>query len=180
MQIRSKEITLVKCSELKPNPKNRNIHSKDQIDRLAEIIKYQGFRNPITVSNQSGFIVAGHGRLEAAKQLGIEAVPVIYQDFESEEQEYAAQVSDNAIASWAELDLSGINADLGDLGPDFDIDLLGIKNFFIDPPALENIDHLADELAEKKFIIEVQFQNDMEMNDIKDDLLSRGYVVRVK
>lgn len=59
-------------------------------------------------------------------------VPVNYQDYESEEQEYADLQSDNAIASWAELDLMAINVDLAELGPDFDIDFLGIKNFVLD------------------------------------------------
>ncbi len=84
------------------------------------------------------------------------------------------------MAAWAELDLAGINADIVDLGPDFDIDLLGIKNFCIDMSEL-NLDEKEDPLdGEKKYLIEVQFPNDMEMNDIKDDLLSRGYIVRVK
>src|ERR1035437_2514888 len=47
-------------------------------------------------------------------------------------QEYADVQADNAIASWAELDLSGINADIADLGPDFDIDVLGLKDFTLD------------------------------------------------
>ena len=47
--------------------------------------------------------------------------------------EYAFIQSDNAISSWSELDLSAINSDLGDLGPDFDLELLGIKNFSLDP-----------------------------------------------
>lgn len=132
MDIKSKEIEIVKIEELKPNPKNRNKHSEEQVARLAEIIKYQGFRTPVIVSNQTGQIVAGHGRLLAAKKLGLKQIPVTYQDFESPEQEYAAQVSDNAISSWAELDFSGINADIGDLGPDFDINLLAIKGFTMD------------------------------------------------
>lgn len=123
---------MVPIGELKTHPKNRNDHPDEQIARLARVIEYQGFRHPIIVSNLSGFIVAGHGRLAAARKLGLKEVPVDYQDFESEEQEYAFLVSDNAIALWAELDLSGINADIGDLGPDFDIDLLGIKNFTIE------------------------------------------------
>ena len=57
---------------------------------------------------------------------------MVYQDFESDEVEYAFIQSDNAIASWSELDLAGINVDLADLGPDFDIDLLGIKDFKLD------------------------------------------------
>lgn len=132
MSNRAHEIKIVPRAEIRPNPKNRNEHTAAQVDRLVKIIEYQGFRNPLIVSNRTGLLVAGHGRLMAASKMGIESLPVIFQDFDSEEQEIAAGVSDNAIASWAELDLSGINTDLGDLGPDFDIDLLGIKNFKID------------------------------------------------
>lgn len=119
--------------QLKPNPKNPNKHSKEQIERLAKLIKYQGWRLPIIVSKLSGYIVAGHGRLEAAKHLRLKEVPVAFQDFTDADQEYAFLVSDNSIASWAELDLAGINTDIGDLGPDFDIDLLGIEDFVIEP-----------------------------------------------
>lgn len=127
---------LVPIAKLKPHPKNRNIHPEDQIRRLADILKYQGWRYPVKVSNQSGYVTSGHGRIEAAKLNGWSDIPVDYQDYDNEDQEYADLTADNAIASWAELDLSGINTDLGDLGPDFDIDLLGIKNFELDilPP----------------------------------------------
>jgi hypothetical protein len=130
--IKSNSIEFVEIAKCVPNKANRNKHSDEQIRRLADIIQYQGFRSPLIISNRSGLIVAGHGRLLAAKFLGLTHVPVMYQDFESEEQEYAAQVSDNAIALWAELDLSGINADIGDLGPDFNVDMLGIKSFSVD------------------------------------------------
>jgi len=133
MKIRCEHKKLVPLKELKPHPKNRNQHPDDQIARLAQVIEYQGFRHPIIVSNLSGFIVAGHGRLAAAQKLGLKEAPVDFQDFGSEEEEYAFLVSDNAVALWAELDLAGINADLGDLGPDFDLDVLGIKNFTLDP-----------------------------------------------
>jgi hypothetical protein len=123
---------LVPITDLHPHPKNRNSHPQEQITRLARILEYQGWRYPIKVSKLSGFITSGHGRLEAAKAAGWAEVPVNYQDYESEEQEYADLQADNSIASWAELDLSGINADLADLGPDFDIDLLGLKNFTLD------------------------------------------------
>jgi site-specific DNA-methyltransferase (adenine-specific) len=124
---------LVPVKELKAHPQNRNQHPKDQIERLAKILDYQGWRYPIKVSKQSGFITSGHGRLEAAKQLKLKEVPVSFQDYTDEAQEYADLQADNAIASWSELDLSAINTDIGDLGPDFDIDLLGIKDFVIEP-----------------------------------------------
>ena len=124
---------MVKTASLKPHPRNPNKHGEDQITRLAEIIEYQGWRHPIIVSTLSGYVVAGHGRLSSAKKMGLFEVPVDYQDFDSDEAEYAFLVSDNAVALWAELDMAGINADLGDLGPDFNIDLLGIENFILEP-----------------------------------------------
>jgi hypothetical protein len=130
--IQAKEIQLVDIDSLVLNPKNNNKHPKEQIERLAKLIQYQGFRNPVVVSKRTGFVLAGHGRIEAAKMAGLKEVPAMFQDFESEAQEYAYLTSDNAIASWAELDLSAINTEMLDLGPDFDIDLLGIKDFVID------------------------------------------------
>lgn len=123
---------MIPIGDLKIHPKNRNKHPKSQVERLAEILKYQGWRFPIKVSNQSGFITAGHGRLLAAKMNGWTEAPVDFQDYESSDQEYADVQGDNAIASWANLDLSGINLDVPELGPDFNIDMLGIKNFSLD------------------------------------------------
>ena len=132
IQIHTKYDELVNPNKLKNHPKNRNKHGQDQIDRLAELYKYHGIRHPIIVSNLSGFIVAGHGRKLASIRAGIKEFPVVYQDFKSIEAEYAFLVSDNAISDWSELDMSGINADVGDLGPDFNIDMLGIHNFALD------------------------------------------------
>lgn len=133
MKIQCKYDALIDVAILKPHPKNRNKHPKEQIERLAKILEYQGFRYPIKVSKQSGFVTSGHGRIAAAKINGWKQVPVNYQDYNDETQEYADLTADNSIASWAELDLSFINTDIGDLGPDFDIDLLGIKDFVIEP-----------------------------------------------
>jgi DNA modification methylase len=123
---------LAPASQLKPHPQNRNTHPDDQIDRLAKILEFQGWRYPIKVSKRSGFITSGHGRLLAANKNQWERVPVNYQDYDSDEQEYMDVQADNAIASWAELDLSGIHKDLEQIGP-FDIDLLGIKDFQFEP-----------------------------------------------
>ena len=70
-------------------------------------------------------------------------VPVIYQDFENEAEEYAHLTADNEIARWASTDLSKVNIKMLDLGPDFDIDLLGIKDFVIEP--IEKFEPQADE-----------------------------------
>jgi len=127
MKSKAKAITLVPLSDIKLNPKNRNSHSPEQIERLAQIIKYQGFREPGVISNQTGFLAAGEGRYLACKLLKLKAMPVMYQDFDSLEQEIAFGISTNAIALWSELDLSSIENDLKEMGKDFDKDLLGIQ-----------------------------------------------------
>ena len=118
---------LVDIHKLVPNPKNNNHHPKEQIDRLAKIIDYQGQRSPIVVSNRSGFIVKGHGRLEAIRKLGWEKVAVDYQDYENEAQEYADMTADNQIAMWAEFDNNMLMSEIPELG-DIDLDMLGLKD----------------------------------------------------
>lgn len=148
--IKAEEIKFVDVEKIIPHEKNMNIHSKEQLDRLAEIIRYQGFRVPLIVSNLSGKLICGHARLEVAKKMGFKKVPVIFQDFEDTDQEYAAMVSENSIASWAELDLSLINLEIENLGPDFDIDLLGIKDFKLDPNFSPGTEDEQGKLDEKK------------------------------
>jgi hypothetical protein len=136
-KVRCAHQKLVPVSDLKKHPKNPNDHSDEQITRLAQILEYQGWRSPIKVSLLSGFITAGHGRLAAAIKGNQSVVPVDFQEYESEEQEYADVVSDNAIALWAELDLKQIGADILDYGPDFNINILGLQDFQLDVPLFE-------------------------------------------
>lgn len=126
-EIKSNEIEIVDVGSIVPNPKNANQHPPEQIKRLEKIISFQGFRNPLIVSNRTGFLVVGHGRLEAAKNLGMENVPVIRQDFENEAQEYAYLISDNEIARWAELDKEQLLNDIDILGVE-SLELLGIQD----------------------------------------------------
>jgi len=87
------------------NPRNPNKHPEAQIKLLANIIKVQGWRNPITISKLSGFITKGAGRRKAAELLGVSQVPLDYQDYENEAAEYADLIADNRIAELAEPDL---------------------------------------------------------------------------
>lgn len=180
MQIKSKEISIVDIDLLVENPKNNNTHPEEQIERLAKLIKHTGFRNPLVVSNRSGFVLCGHGRIAAAKKAGLKELPVIYQDFENEAEEYAYMTADNAIHNWSILDLSKVNAEMLELGPDFDIDMLGIKDFVIEPLEKFEMEDILKDDMNKKFLLEITFPNDMEMMDIHDDLVSRGYIVKVK
>lgn len=124
---------LVALKDLKPSRFQRNKHPDDQIKRLAHIMMEHGVRHPIHISRLSGEVCFGHGRMAAAKLNGWKVFPVIYQDFKDDTEEYSCVQSDNAIAHWADLDLGKINIDIPDFGPDFDINLLGIKDFVLDP-----------------------------------------------
>lgn len=130
---------MIDVSKLKPSRFQRNKHSKEQIERLAKIMAVHKVRHPIHVKRGTKEICFGHGRLAAAKINGWKKYPIVFQDFENDEEEYACVQSDNAIALWAELDLAHINLDMEDLGPDLDIDLLGIKNFTLDPAEKYNV-----------------------------------------
>lgn len=96
------EEVLVK--DLTEHPQNPNKHPDEQIEKLARIIEQTGWRNPITVSNLSGFIIKGHGRLYAARKLGLKTVPVEYQDYKDESYEQADLMADNQIAELSVLD----------------------------------------------------------------------------
>lgn len=106
---------IVPVEKLIPNPKNPNQHPDSQIQLLGRIIRQTGWRQPITVSKRSGFIVKGHGRLAAALLEGVKEAPVDYQNYTSEAEEYADLVADNRIAELAETDnklLADIFADI--------------------------------------------------------------------
>lgn len=106
---------IVDITALVPNPKNPNQHPDTQIQILGRIIRQTGWRQPITVSKRSGFIVKGHGRLSAALLEGMKQAPVDYQNYTNEAEEYADLVADNRIAELAETDnklLADIFADI--------------------------------------------------------------------
>lgn len=106
---------IVAVKKLIPNPKNPNQHPDSQIQLLGRIIRQTGWRQPITVSKRSGFIVKGHGRLAAALLEGVKEAPVDYQNYTTEAEEYADLVADNRIAELAETDsklLADILADI--------------------------------------------------------------------
>ena len=126
-----KEVDVV---DLIPHPRNPNKHDDRQIGLLAKIIRNQGWRNPIVVSERSGFIVPGHGRLEAAKVLNVEQVPVDSQAFTNEAEEYAHLIADNRIAELAEASRDELAELIRELEGKIDLDLTGF-----DAPSLAEL-----------------------------------------
>ncbi len=90
-------ITLVPLSELKPWARNARTHSKKQIGQIAASIEEFGFTNPILI-DQSKTILAGHGRVKAAKALGLTKVPCVRLDHLSDTQKRAYIIADNKLA----------------------------------------------------------------------------------
>lgn len=123
---------LVPIEELNPNPRNPNKHPDAQIELLSKNIRYLGWRHPITVSKRSGYIVAGHGRLMAAKQMGVAIVPVDFQEFNSDADEMAVLVADNRLAELSETDDDSLKAILKDLDGTIDLDLTGFDEDSLD------------------------------------------------
>ena len=150
---------LVKVEELIPHPKNPNTHPQSQIKILAQNIRYHGWRHPIVVSKLSGYIVAGHGRLEAAKELGVSIVPVEYQNFASEDNELAVLVGDNRLAELSSLDLNGLQDIIdGFKASDFDTILAGFEPADLDALLGEQKPDFGDEKEKELSQSEVTIQ----------------------
>ncbi len=121
-------------ARLLPYARNARTHSGDQVAQIAASIVEFGFTNPILVGGD-GVIVAGHGRLVAARKLGLEVVPVVVLDHLSPTQRRALVIADNRIAENAGWDDAMLRTELESLQDDgFDLDLTGF-----DPDALAEL-----------------------------------------
>src|SRR5580700_5025989 len=98
-------VTYEEIRKLVPYARNARTHSKHQIRQIAESIRTFGFTNPVLV-NRSKMIIAGHGRIEAAKLLGMSSVPVIRLENLSEDQIRTYILADNRLAEKAGWDNS--------------------------------------------------------------------------
>ena len=124
------EYTLVR--DLRPYPNNARTHSPKQIRQIAKSIKRFGFCNPV-LTDDNNQIVAGHGRVSAAKQLGIDAVPVVRLSHLSEAEKRAYILADNKLAERAGWDRELLAIELqGLVDLNFEIDLTGFETAEID------------------------------------------------
>ena len=130
----SLKITYQSPAALRPRATNPRTHSKKQIRQIADSIERLGFNNPILVDRDGG-IVAGHGRIEAAKLLGIEKVPTIRLEDLTEAEVRAYVIADNRLAELADWDRELLAIELQELiGLDIDLDVT-ITGF--EPPEID-------------------------------------------
>ena len=117
---------------LRPYPKNPRTHSKKQIRQIASSIERFGFTNPVLISDADE-IIAGHGRVEAAKLLGLKLVPTIRLSHLSAEERQAYILADNKLALNAGWDQELLSVELQTLIElDFDMSLIGFTETEID------------------------------------------------
>jgi hypothetical protein len=124
----AKRIELWPVDRLQPYERNARTHSAEQVAQIAASIVEFGFTNPILVDSNDG-IIAGHGRLTAAQELGLRTVPVVVLDHLSERQRKAYILADNQLALNAGWDTDLLRGELQDLAEqDFDLSLIGFSD----------------------------------------------------
>ena len=119
--------------KLKPYDKNARTHSPEQVDKISSSIIQFGFNNPILVDGAEG-IIAGHGRLEAAKKLGMKNVPVVVLTHLSEAKRRAYIIADNKLAELAGWDRDLLKGELEwlDQQDDLNMDAVGFSDAEMD------------------------------------------------
>ena len=178
-----------RVDELVPYARNSRTHSDEQVAQIAASIREFGFTNPVLVDDQGG-IVAGHGRVLAAKQIGMDTVPTICVGWLSEKQRRAYVIADNQLALNAGWDDAVLASELDDLlADDFDLQLIGF-----DPETLDDIlagannDSAAGaEPAEtsaginyqEKFAVLVDCKNESDQRRVFDKLTTDGLSCKV-
>lgn len=121
-------------ADLTPDPRNARTHPKRQIEQLKSAITSFGFTNPVLV-DAAGVLIAGHGRLRAAKALGLDEVPTIVLSGLGDAEKRALRIADNKIALGAGWDLDLLKLEIGELATldvDLDLTLTGFSTGEID------------------------------------------------
>ncbi|MEE1047189.1 MAG: ParB N-terminal domain-containing protein, partial [Clostridia bacterium] len=121
------KIEYLQISDLTPYEKNARKHEDTDVQTIVASIKEFGFDDPIGVWGEDNLIVEGHGRLMAAKKLGMETVPVIHLDHLTDEQRRAYALAHNKTAEMSEWDFDSLEQELDELSQDFDMSEFGFE-----------------------------------------------------
>ena len=131
------QIEQTPIDKLIPYASNSRTHSDEQVAQIAASIKEFGFNNPVLLDKDNG-IIAGHGRVLAARKLGLKEVPTIELSHLTDNQRKAYVIADNKLALNAGWDMEMLTLEMGDLKDEgFDLSLIGfddteLANIFVD------------------------------------------------
>ena len=143
MEIKTTEMKLVNIDQLVPYVNNARTHSPAHILKLRSSLREFGFVNPVLIDRDYG-IIAGHGRVLAAREEGIHEVPCVFVDNLTPAQKKAYILADNRLALDAGWDKELLTLEIGSLqAEDFNVDLLGF-----DPAELSALLHSAEDVKE--------------------------------
>lgn len=145
---------LADINTLIPYARNSRTHSEEQISQIAASIKEFGFLSPIVISDDNT-ILCGHGRVLAARKIGLEKIPCIKENYLTEAQKRAYIIADNKLSLNAGWDIELLAIEIADLqGSDFDISLLGfddkeLSKLFDEGKNIQDDDFNVDEELQK-------------------------------
>ena len=149
------EMKLVPIDRLVPYINNARTHSPEQINKLRSSLREFGFINPVIIDRDYG-VIAGHGRILAAKEEGITEVPCVFADYLTEAQKKAYIIADNRMAMDAGWDEELLRVEIEALQAEaFDVSLTGFDPNEIDDLFKEN---LKDGLHDDDFDIEAELK----------------------
>lgn len=127
MAKQAQKLEQARIDDLIPYARNSRTHSEAQVAQVAASIREFGFTNPVLIDADGG-IIAGHGRVLAARKLGMDTVPAIRIDYMTEAQKRAYVIADNKLALNAGWDDELLALELGDLNDEgFDLSLTGFS-----------------------------------------------------
>ncbi len=127
-------IERVRIGQLKPDSRNPRLHSERQLKQIARSINVFGFNVPV-LADQEGNLLAGHGRVQAARRLGLSEIPVIRLEHLTPEQARAFSIADNRLSetsTWDDRLLAEVFRDLASVELDFDLEATGFTMGEID------------------------------------------------
>lgn len=170
------EYSIKRIIDLVPYAKNSRTHSKKQIKQIAASIKEFGFTNPVLIDEKGG-IIAGHGRIMAAKEVGLESVPTITITGLSAVQKRALIISDNKLALNAGWDTGMLSGEIDDLKDDgYDISILGLEDDEFKSEEKEDYLSVEDSI---KFILMVEFDNEQQIEESFEHYKKRGHKCKI-
>ena len=185
------QYTKINIDEIKPYERNARIHSSKQIKQIMEAIKAFGFTNPLLIDDENN-LIAGHGRLEAVKQLNIidfkdnplKELPAIVISGLSEADKKALIIADNKIAENASWDYDLLQAEFQELEAiNYDLDLMGFDNLDEILGADIDVEQETKEIKEveinQKYELLIKCKDEKELEQAYNENVEKGYECKV-
>lgn len=176
------KITYLPLDKLLPYARNSRTHSDEQVAQIAGSIKEFGFTNPVLVDSDGG-IIAGHGRVMAARKLGMDKVPTICLGHLTETQRRAYVIADNKLALNAGWDDALLRVEFAALqDADFDLSKMGFSGkeiadlLGVEDDSGDDNDEPSDE---SKNLLLIECQGERELEKLFEEMQERGFTCKV-